>query len=307
MRAVTVAINSLLNEVNKIYIPHEIYRKTRDYCNYLISIGAIKELITYDNSNIQLNDLNSSSLIILESFSNPHLFISDFEVIESHKTKSNCKVILDSTFSGLFNHKKSFDFIDIEVQSLTKYVGGYNDLFGGVIVTNNSKIFKNCWDVRSREGGILDAMSGYLLIRSLRDYDLRWTKQNENVKEIYSFLKSHESIENIFFPGQQTNNKQNKLFRTYYRHTGSVLSFISKIDVQILSKNLHAFKSIKIAPSFGSIDTLIEIPSIMSHFGKDDDYFKNIKLEKNLVRMSIGCEPTEMIIKDLQNLLNESS
>ena len=73
--------------------------------------------------------------------------------------------------------------------------------------------------------------------------------------------------------------------------------------VEDISEKLKGFKSIKIAPSFGSIDSLIEIPSIMSHYGKDDDYFRNIKLERNLIRLSVGCEPVDMLLTDLKMLL----
>lgn len=305
MRAVTVAINSLLKHINKIYIPYEVYRKTRDYCNYLKDIGAIDKLEIYNNSNLDFTDLDENSLIILESFSNPHLVISDFEYIKQLKIESNFKIILDSTFAGLCNHKFNLDFIDIEVQSLTKYIGGYNDLIGGVLATNNKDIFKECWDIRSREGGVLDSMSGYLLIRSLRDYDLRWEKQNTSVQSIYNFLEAHNMVETVFFPGKQNNTLQNKMFEKYYYNTGSVLSFVTKEDIDEISNKLVGFKSIKIAPSFGSIDTLIEIPSIMSHFGKNDQYFKAIKLERNLIRMSVGCEPVELIKKDLENLLKK--
>jgi len=303
MRAITVAINSYLGHIDKIYLPNEIYRKTRDYCVYLMEIGAIEELVMYENEAIDLKGVSKESLVFLESFSNPHLSVADFGVIEKYKKEVNCKVILDSTFSGLLNHKIKMDFIDIEVQSLTKYVSGYNDVLAGCIVTDNKEDFNKCWDIRSREGGVLDSMSGYLLVRSLRDYDLRIEKQEYNVRKIYEFIKKNKNISKVYFPGKQMNESQNITFSKYYYRHGSVISFVSRLDVNLLSDKLRSFKVIKIAPSFGSIDTLIELPSIMSHFGKNDEYFKEIKLERNLIRLSVGCEPCELIIKDLIKLL----
>ncbi len=307
MRAITIAINSFLDNVDKIFLSREIYRKTRDYCNYLKEIGAIDEIVVYANDDININSLNDKSLLIVENFSNPHLTITNFDVIESYKRKYDCKIILDSTFSGLLNYKYNFDFIDIELQSLTKYVGGYNDIIAGVIVTNSKHIFTKCWDIRSREGGILDSMTTYLLIRSLRDYDLRTEKQKYNTNKIYNFLQSNKNVDKIFLPGKQNNERQNSLFLKYYFHPGSVISFVSSFDVKFLVARMKGLKAIKIAPSFGSIDSLIEVPSIMSHFGKDDNYFKSINLERNLVRLSIGCEPHDMIINDLEYILDDGS
>jgi cystathionine gamma-synthase len=303
MRAISIAINSLLETTNKIFIPKESYRKTREYCEYLVKIGAITKLVVYDNSSLYLQSVDEKSLVIVESFSNPHLIVVDFEKIKRYKSGSGCKILLDSTFSGLINHKVDLGFVDIEVQSLTKYVSGYNDIVAGVINTNEKRIFENCWDIRSREGGILDSMSGYLLIRSLRSYDLRLEKQRKNTLHVYKYLINNPQVIEVFFPGKQVNENQNQLFNKYYLNGGSVISFVSKMEVKGLSGRMKQFKSIKIAPSFGSVDSLIEIPSIMSHFEKNDDEIESIGLERNLVRLSVGCEPFKMIVKDLNKLL----
>lgn len=42
----------------------------------------------------------------------------------------------------------------------------------------------------------------------------------------------------------------------------------------------------------------------MSHFGIDKKYYESMKLERSLIRLSIDCEPYEIIISDLEKILN---
>jgi len=58
------------------------------------------------------------------------------------------------------------------------------------------------------------------------------------------------------------------------------------------------------APSFGSTDTLIERPATMSHAGKTDAQLAALGLSSNLIRMSVGMEPIEFILADLQRVLS---
>lgn len=120
--------------------------------------------------------------------------------------------------------------------------------------------------------------------------------------------KSHDKYsptigEAVFLPGKQVDKNQSELFNQFYKKYGNVVIFVSKTNVDFLIDKLKGLNLLKIAPSFGSIDHLVEIPSIMSHFGNDDKYFESIRLERNLIRLSVGCESSDMIIDDLNKVL----
>jgi len=108
----------------------------------------------------------------------------------------------------------------------------------------------------------------------------------------------------LFYPGEFENSDQKKLFSQQFFHGGSVLSFICDFKVKQVKNNFSKLKSIKMAPSFGSVDSLIEIPSLMSHYDKTKKQLDEIGLENNLIRFSTGCEPIEYLLEDLSVLLN---
>jgi cystathionine gamma-synthase len=83
-----------------------------------------------------------------------------------------------------------------------------------------------------------------------------------------------------------------------------MISFVVDMDVHECLERLGQMHSVKMAPSFGAVDTLIEIPAVMSHYEKTPEQLRAIGLEPNLVRMSVGCEPMSDLLRDLDFLLD---
>ena len=70
------------------------------------------------------------------------------------------------------------------------------------------------------------------------------------------------------------------------------------------------FQINKNGPSFGSVDTLYEIPRYMSRgilteegYDYEDESKSNLLLSPSLIRLSVGCEPIEYILNDLESIL----
>ena len=151
-------------------------------------------------------------------------------------------------------------------------------------------------------GGIIDNHSAYLLLRSLRTYDLRVNKTLENMSDVLKFLDDGRVVENIYYPGQYENAAQSALFESEHYHGGGVVTFRVSENVSLI-QNLETLCSTKMAPSFGSVDSLVEIPMYMSHWGKSLDEVKKLGLDERTVRFSVGNEPIQYILNDLIKLL----
>lgn len=304
MSAVSAVLDLLTDNDVTLFYPIESYRKTRNYVHYLQKKMMFR-LKFYEESEEISNQFleNEKTIIFIESPSNPHLRVVDYQkIITLKKASPNIKIIIDMTFAGLFNFNIDNEMIDVIIHSCTKYINGHNDVIAGIAIVRE-ELFAPLWDHRSMGGGLLDAMSGFLLLRSLRTYDMRIEHQLKNTGEILRFLEGHPSVEQIYYPGQYSNSHQSEIFYKYHSHGGAVISFITKMPVNKLIEQFSNFKCIKNAPSFGSIDTLIEIPSVMSHYGKSDEFLQEIGLEKGLIRLSVGCEPLLIILNDLEHLL----
>jgi len=189
MSAISTVIDVLTNNITKVYLSKELYRKTHSYFEHLKQSKKFDLLGTDNFDEIELDIHNDVSLLVfIEMPSNPHLRIYDIERLIALKEKrDNIKLVIDVTFAGLLNHKNNLSTVDAIIHSCTKYISGHNDVLAGVALVNKTH-FPAVWEHRSRRGGILDSMSSYLLLRSLRTYDIRIEKQIKNLSQIKQFL-----------------------------------------------------------------------------------------------------------------------
>jgi cystathionine beta-lyase/cystathionine gamma-synthase len=174
---------------------------------------------------------------------------------------------------------------------------------GGQVVIKNQKFFQKIWDYRSTFGGIIDPFAAYLKLRSLKTYALRFSRMTENTKKILEYLSNFDEVKNIWYPGEYKNKNQDARFKKYFLNGGAVISFETKKIDSI--RNFGKLKHFKMAPSFGSLESLIEWPYYMSYFGQPKKILKKLNITKNLIRMSVGIENIEFLQKDIKKLLKK--
>ena len=153
----------------------------------------------------------------------------------------------------------------------------------------------------------MDSFNAYLLLRSIRTYDLRIENMVNNAEKVIDKLSKSEVVKEIYYPFK-FNNADQKYFREKYNHYGSLITFLVDQDIN-LEQNISKLQSTKMAPSFGSVDTLIEIPKYMSkrqieQKKEDADFFECRVIDPRLVRLSVGCEPIKYILDDIDILLS---
>ncbi len=311
MSAVMASFSVLIEDVDYIVTFGIYYRKTKSIIDNLArsSNKKVLNLNSYnDLKNKKFKD-KERILFLVENPSNPFMTLIDLKELRQNFPKS--KLIVDFSLAGLLNHQ-NLDLADIALTSCTKYIAGHNDLLAGLVIVNNQKYEMNIWQYRSMAGSLCDPLSTFLLLRSLRTYDIRIKKMLENIDKTISKIRSNKYIEKIFYPGEDFNIEENNICSQTLLHGGSVITFEVVGNLNLL-KNMENLRSIKMAPTFGSVDSLVEIPLYMSR-GKDFDpkndfgnLLDNLIMSKNLVRLSIGCEDWKFISSDLEILLKSSN
>lgn len=299
MAALSACFQSKIRSNSRIITFNSFYRKSLSIFERYIRNFSV-EYENYSSYEDVEGDASDNIIILLETPSNPFLKLIDIDFVR-HKFP-NAIIILDTTFQGLLNSKSNYAGVDLVVGSCTKYIGGHNDLLGGFVCCINAKFYNDIWDERSMCGGIMDNMSAYFLLRSLRTYDLRMAKTLENVNFALEYLSSQSQIERIYYPGKYQNKHQERLMKNSMYHGGGVITFEVNSNVN-LEENFKLLCSTKMAPSFGSVDSLIEIPAYMSHWGKSRESIEKLGLTTKVVRYSVGNEPWSFLENDLHELL----
>lgn len=302
MAAVSACLNVVARADTVVVTSGEFYRKSLSIITALVARWGLRHEHVSSMPDFQLAGVTDERLLFfVESPSNPFLRLTDVNEIKAYHPGST--VVLDTTLQGLLNSKNGFAGADLLISSCTKYIGGHNDVLGGLVVARDERRFPALWEERSMRGGIMENLSAYLLLRSLRTYDIRIEKTLANLEQVLDFLGASERVESIYYPGRYSNADQRDLVSQELRHGGGLVTFKVTSDTDLI-RNVRTLCSTKMAPSFGSVDSLVELPMYMSHWGKCAEELESMGLDKYTVRFSVGNEPVEYILGDLGRLLS---
>src|SRR5690606_9432301 len=124
-------------------------------------------------------------------------------VVAVTREHRRAKVMIDSTFATPINYRPLQYGVDLVVHSATKYLGGHNDVLGG-LVAGSTHIISLLRDLRGVLGSVLDPHAAFLISRGIKTLKLRVTQQNETALALARKLETHPKVEKVFYPMLQS-------------------------------------------------------------------------------------------------------
>lgn len=241
----------------------------------------------------------NTRVIYIETPSNPLLSITDIRAVADLAKRKGLISIIDNTFASPVNQQPAPMGIDLVVHSATKYMGGHSDIQAGA-VAGKEALMKEVHQTGLNFGGSLNAMTLYLLERSLKTIHVRVERINDNAMELAHFLETHPAVKQVNYPGlpahagHETAAKQMSGF-------GGMLSFeVSGQDGISFQKRL---KLIKPSMSLGGLESICSSPAHTSHRHLGPKGRKAEGIAEELIRLSVGIEDVEDLKADLEQAL----
>ena len=242
-------------------------------------------------------------LLYLETPTNPTLKVLDLEKLITHAHQQGAVTVVDNTFATPINQSPIELGSDLVLHSATKYLNGHSDVLGGV-VCGKGELVREVFHYRELTGPTLSAQNAYLLLRSLKTLGLRVQRQNENALEIAHFLEQQPLVENVYYPGLES-NRGHEIAKKQMRGFGGVLSFSLKGGFESVKRFLPNLKYAYIAANLGQVETVVGPPSTTSHVELTDSERAEAGIPEGLVRYAVGIEDVADLIPDLQEALAE--
>jgi cystathionine beta-lyase/cystathionine gamma-synthase len=299
--AISVPILSLLQQGDHAVVVENPYSWTIKLFNNLLPKFGISATFVDGSAvkNIEKAIQPNTKLIYLES---PNTFSYELQDLKAVATIAKAKGILtmiDNSYCGPLYQQPIALGIDLVAQSATKYLGGHSDIVAGVLTGSKallSKIFDNEF---MNIGPSLSPHSAWLLIRGLRTLPLRMQRSFETAKIITEYLQQHPAVDKVIWPFSPT-FKQLALAKRQMQGCGSMFSFTLKnSSVEKIEAFCNKLQHILMAVSWGGHESLI-IPSIA---GFSTDNFDVNNPRHSLIRMYVGLEDADYLIKDLEQAL----
>ncbi|MDR3705149.1 MAG: cystathionine gamma-synthase [Paludibacteraceae bacterium] len=304
LAAESTILLSLLNPGDHIVAFDDLYGGTKRLFNHVFSNFGFE--ITYvdatDASEVEKAIKPATKLVWIETPSNPLLKVSDIKAISAITKKHNLVLVVDNTFLSPYFQKPLDLGADIVVHSSTKYIGGHSDVLGGAVLLNNETYFERIQYHQNAVGAVLAPFDSYLTLRGIKTLALRLEQHQRNALEIAHYLEQHPKVQKVIYPGLES-HPQHALAKAQTTGLGGVLSFEIKgttDDAQAFLSKLNIFA---LAESLGGVESLIELPSLMTHASVAKEVRDKIGITDTLIRVSVGVEDVKDLIADLEQAL----
>ncbi len=296
------AVNAIFQSLkpgDRILLPHDIYYGVRSLAtDHFGSWGLIVDTVNMaDLGQVKQALKVPTQLVWIETPSNPQLSITDIQAISDEARKVGASVVVDNTWSTPLI-TRPFEFgAHVVMHSITKYFGGHSDVLGGALIFAEEDAWcAKVQAIQQKAGAVLDPFSCWLTMRGIRSMAVRLERQCQSALILAEFLAGHSAIEHVHYPGllsdpgHEIASRQMNMF-------GGMLSIRIKgtaEQAKRLANNLHYFAN---ATSLGGTESLIEHRASIE--GPDS------KTPDNLLRISVGLESVEDLMKDLKNGLKK--
>ena len=209
-------------------------------------------------------------------------------------------VVCDNTMMGPVFQAPMTDGVDINVYSLTKYVGGHSDLIAGGITGSKDKL-KPIRQTRSAFGFQLDPHSSWMLSRSLETLDLRMRRAADSGSKVATWLANQDILPcTLMHPEHSNDPAYRDLYDRQCTGPGSTFSFVMADDRPTVFKVLNGLSLFKLAVSLGGTESLVCHPASTTHSGVPLESRKKAGVTEGLIRLSVGLEDPDDLIADLE-------
>jgi len=305
MAAVSTTLFALLSPGQRAVTIKDAYGATYlHFKDILPRFGIICELCeTSDEEGILAAIAKGCDVLYLESPTNPLLRVVDFEKLFAAAHTVGAVTIADNTLGTPINQHPVELGADLVVHSATKFIGGHNDLLGG-LVCGKEELVKKIYHYRELTGPSLDPHRANLLLRSLKTLALRVERQNHNALAMARFLESHSKVVEVIYPGLESHPMHYVAKRQMPGGYGGVLSFEIVGGLEGVARVLPRLKLAYMAANLGQVDTVVGPPSLTSHVECTVEERRAAGIPEGLIRYAVGIEDIEDLIGDMKQALS---
>jgi len=214
-------------------------------------------------------------------------------------------VVTDNTLLGPLYQNPLKCGADLNVYSLTKYVGGHSDLVAGG-VTGRREVVQPIRLLRGAMGTQLDPNSAWMLLRSMETLKLRMERADDNARRVAEFLATQPKVTAVKHLGLlPASDPRRAVFERQCRGAGSTFSFEVQGGEAGAFRFLDALQVIKLAVSLGGTESLASHPAAMTHSGVPAEVRSRLGISESMIRVSIGIEDPDDLIEDMRQALTQ--
>ena len=245
---------------------------------------------------------SNTTLYYLESPNSWDFALQPIKEVAALAKSKNITTYIDNSYCTPIHQKPLEMGIDMAMQTATKYIGGHSDVLGGIL-SGSKAMMKKIFDSEYLNiGSGIQPFNAWLLIRGLRTLPARLDRITKTSQEVLKFLKQHPKIEKVIFPFDES-FPQYELAKRQMTGACGLMTMVFKTNKrEELVKFCESLQHIMMAVSWGGHESLV-IPKCS---GFPVSEFDPLNPEHRYIRLYVGLEEADYLIKDLEQALEKS-
>lgn len=289
----------------EIVLSNRVYACTFELCTrYLSELGIVTRVITdpTDYKAWEEAITQKTRFLLVETPSNPGLFIADLERLGAIAREAQVPLVVDNTLASPALQRPLLQGADMVVESASKYISGNGTVLGGVIIADAPLLSSLRREEYIQFGPTPSPFNAWQMLLGLETLALRMERHSQNALAVASFLEDHEKVKAVNYPGLKS-HPQHLLAARQMSAFGSLLSFSTVGDKEEAFAFMDSLKLIPNVTHEGSARTILCHPA-STNFGRlTQTERKEAGISNSLIRMSVGIEKLEDILEDLHQAL----
>ncbi|KAI9782120.1 MAG: cystathionine gamma-lyase cys3 [Geoglossum umbratile] len=307
--ATTATILQSLASGSHVISVSDVYGGTHRYFTKVAAAHGVQ--VTFSPSiEIDIAELirpGDTKLIWIESPSNPTLSLVDIRAVATIAHQHGIMVVVDNTFLSPYIQNPLDHGADIVVHSVTKYINGHSDVLMGVAAFNSDTLKDRLSFLQNAIGAVPSPFDCWLAHRGLKTLHLRAREATVNATAVALALEASPNVVAVNYPGLNSHPHRYIAIKQHRKGMGGgMLSFRIKGGKEAAERFCANTQVFTLAESLGGVESLVEVPSSMTHAGIPKEQREAAGVFDDLVRLSCGVEDAEDLRADVLQALEKA-
>jgi cystathionine gamma-synthase len=305
--AATQNVLYLLEPGDRLILSDDAYGGTwrlasKVWSRYGVQTDAV-DLRDLDALAAAMSEAPAPQMVWVETPTNPLLKVVDISAVVRLAASAGALTVVDNTFATPFLQRPLELGADVVMHSATKYLSGHSDVISGLLATRRDDLAETLRFHQNAAGAVPSPFDCWLVMRGMRTLAVRMERASSNASAIAEWLAGRNEVSKVYYPGLP-DHPQYELATRQMRLPGAMLSFELVAGEPAARRLAEATRLFTLAESLGAVESLIELPAVMTHLSVAGS---PLEVPAGLVRLSVGIEAVEDLIADLEAALQAAS
>ncbi|MBF6600733.1 MAG: aminotransferase class I/II-fold pyridoxal phosphate-dependent enzyme [Dehalococcoidia bacterium] len=299
MAAISSLVLALLAQGDHVVAASDLYGTTTTLLSGPLAAHGITTSLADVSDPASFRDAMRppTKLVLVETVSNPLMRVADIAALAEVAHAGGAVLAVDASFTSPALSQALAQGADVVLHSATKYLGGHSDVTAGVVV-GPAPLLETVRSARNVFGAVCSPLDAWLTLRGMKTLALRMERHTANALHVAGHLAGHPKVRRVYYAGLPSDPDHGCARRLLPRGAGGMLSF-ELADRPAVGRFVAALSMVRFAASLADVATTVSHPATTSHRGLSADERAHRGIGDGLVRLSVGIEAPDDIVRDL--------